>query len=305
MSWEIRQGDCLAIMAQMEPDSVDCVVTSPPYWGLRDYGDPKAWGLEPTLDEYLERMGRLGESLMRALKPSGTFWLNMGDAYSGSGRGDGGDARKQTTNAGSQFSSGLQGNVPHGLKPKDLIGLPWRVAFLLQAQGWYLRSEIIWHKPNPMPESVRDRPTKAHEQIFLLAKSPKYFYDADAIAEPSIYAVDDRGSRTDNRRDQPLCNSMSGMTGDTRNARTVWTIATQAYPEAHFATFPEEIPKRCILAGSPIGGLVYDPFGGSGTTMAVAVRLGRNAICSEVNPQYVKLIERRMEGVTPSLFGEA
>lgn len=344
MSWEVRTGDCIELMKAMEPDSVDCVVTSPPYWGLRDYGVDGAWGLEPTLAEYMDRMRSLGEALMRVLKPSGTFWLNLGDAYCNTN----GYARAQAEwqrpgrNGAPANDRKLDALHAFGLKTKDLIGLPWRVAFALQGQGWYLRSEIIWHKPNPMPESVTDRPTRSHEQVFLLTKSARYWYDADAIADP-ITDISVARLLQPNYENQEGSHRVHGMAikgkrmkavvksgpnsrihksrnpggavpqlrdewetdRPTRNSRSVWTIATQPYHEAHFATFPEELPKRCILAGCPEGGLVFDPFTGSGTTGAVAVRLGRRFIGSEVNPAYIELAERRIKAETPSLFTEA
>jgi DNA modification methylase len=193
-----------------------------------------------------------------------------------------------------------------GYKPKDLIGIPWMVAFALRADGWYLRSEIIWSKPNPMPESVTDRPTKAHEQVFLLAKSRFYFYDANAISEVAQYAGDDRRARTDNTVAQRIGyksqTERSEPTNERRNKRSVWEITTQPYAEAHFATFPTKLVEPMVLAGSPYGSLVLDPFAGAGTTLKVAVGLGRSAIGIELNPEYATMARRRLAGVTPAMF---
>ena len=423
----VYQGDALAVLRELPAESVDCCVTSPPYWGLRDYGTAK-WeggsadcdhmsemvvpltgndpglrkstlnnaknggnqtitagakakamyrstcgkcgarridaqlGLEPTPDEYVQKMVEVFREVRRVLSDRGTLWLNLGDSYAGSTMG-GGPASSSTLvgthhteRAGARFSG--KPRALDGLKPKDMVGIPWRVAFALQADGWYLRSDIIWAKPNPMPESVTDRPTKSHEYVFLLSKSERYFYDADAIAEPTNWPD---GSWA---RSKAYDGDKTGMLrsffgegrrwegGETRNARTVWTIATQPYPEAHFATFPRELPERCIKAGCPeqvcstcgkarervvsvspmeiarserthdrgqtrasgtvtkpreaettgwtdcghnayVPGVVLDPFAGSGTTLAVARDLGRKSIGIELNPQYVKLIERR------------
>jgi len=294
----IRTGNCLDILPTMEAGSVNCCVTSPPYFGLRDYGNDEQIGLEETPEAFVESLVNVFREVKRVLADDGTLWLNLGDSYSSGGRttttvqtirGDCGDGAKKATVC--------RPPVIDGIKPKDLIGIPWRVALALQADGWYLRQDIIWSKPNPMPESVTDRCTKAHEYIFLLSKSPKYFYDADAISEPAIHAGDDRGSRTDSRRGTE-CNSMSGKTGETRNKRSVWEVTTKPYSGAHFATFPPDLIKPCILAGCPAGGTVLDPFGGSGTTGMVALELGRSAELIELNPAYVEIIEGRTH-VTP------
>ena len=304
-------GDCLGTLRGLPAGVARCCVTSPPYWGLRDYGVDGQLGLEPTPDAYVARLVEVFREVRRVLTDDGTLWLNLGDSY----------VRAQETNvpqtkhptcsfpehskAGS--SDGAVGRADRpgtraGGKPKDLVGIPWRVAFALQADGWYLRSDIIWAKPNPMPESVRDRPTKAHEYVFLLAKRERYYYDAGAIAEEAIHA----GETVTNANGK---NGQMGQFGqtrrgflrdggvkvkDTRNARSVWSIATRPYPEAHFATFPEELPSRCLRAGSAPGDTVLDPFGGSGTTGAVAVGLGRSAILCELNPAYVELARQRI-----------
>ena len=279
----------------MEAGSVNCCVTSPPYFGLRDYGNDEQIGLEETPEAFVESLVNVFREVKRVLADDGTLWLNLGDSYAGSGRGPAGNLGSKNNERHMEDKHSCL--TPKGLKPKDLIGIPWRVALALQADGWYLRQDIIWSKPNPMPESVTDRCTKAHEYIFLLSKSPKYFYDADAISEPAIYAGDDRGSRTDSRRGTE-CNSMSGKTGETRNKRSVWEVTTKPYSGAHFATFPPDLIKPCILAGCPAGGTVLDPFGGSGTTGMVALELGRSAELIELNPAYVEIIEGRTH-VTP------
>ena len=291
----IRTGNCLDILPTMEAGSVNCCVTSPPYFGLRDYGNDEQIGLEETPEAFVESLVNVFREVKRVLADDGTLWLNLGDSYAGSGRGPAGNLGSKNNERHMEDKHSCL--TPKGLKPKDLIGIPWRVALALQADGWYLRQDIIWSKPNPMPESVTDRCTKAHEYIFLLSKSPKYFYDADAISEPAIYAGDDRGSRTDSRRGTE-CNSMSGKTGETRNKRSVWEVTTKPYSGAHFATFPPDLIKPCILAGCPTGGTVLDPFGGSGTTGMVALELGRSAELIELNPDYVEIIEGRTH-VTP------
>ena len=293
MSVQIINGDSREVLKTLPDCSVHCCVTSPPYFGLRDYGVDGQIGLEQTPDAYVAELVAVFREVCRVLRDDGTLWLNIGDSYARQGGRESDqprhwDGREKT--AGSMHSTRLARDI--GLKPKDLIGIPWMLAFALRADGWYLRQDIIWHKPNPMPESVRDRCTKAHEYIFLLSKSPKYYYDIEAIAEPSIYAGDDRGSRADSRRGTEA-NSMSGVTGDTRNKRSVWTVTTKPYQGAHFATFPKDLITPCILAGCPVGGTVLDPFGGSGTTGEVAQSLGRKAILVELNPQYIKLIEQR------------
>lgn len=320
-------GDCRTVLAGLPADSVDCVVTSPPYWGLRDYGTA-TWiggdadhehvgtvlrtadvggsigvrsgdcacgaqridsqlGLERTPEEYVANMVAVFREVRRVLKPSGTVWLNLGDSYAGywgdkKAREEGRRSRADTNgwtngfhmNARPDFHAAFDGS---GVKPKDLVGIPWRVAFALQADGWYLRSDIIWAKPNPMPESVTDRPTKAHEYLFLLTKSARYYFDADAVREPHVGPLHNPGNKTDN-----------GRLTSSRNIRSVWTIATRPYPGAHFAVFPPELPERCIKAGSPLNGIILDPFGGSGTVGMVANRLSRCAILIDLNPEYLR-----------------
>lgn len=444
MSWEMRQGDALKRLREMEDESVHCVVTSPPYWGLRDYGtgewlggDPDCrhtrknpredhshgrWegtrgkqdaaaanaspmlatcsacgavredqqvGLEPTPEEYVAKMVEVFREVRRVLRSDGTCWLNLGDSYqSGRGEAQGVDPKSGARRFGKRPQDGI---VP-GLKPKDLVGIPWRVAFALQADGWWLRSDIVWAKPNPMPESVRDRPTKAHEYIFLLTKSATYYYDSDAIAEGEVEPSRERSDRIGGATGHEVRHSPGGTMGASakRNKRTVWTIATRPFPSAHFAVFPPEIPETCIKAGTsekgccpecgapwervvergswfPVGergghpsrygntdtrsakgfGMpsikptattlgweptcechearfdnddlppdaplyldptpctVLDPFAGAGTTLVVAARLGRRAIGIELNPEYVKLAEGRIDSDCPLFNREA
>jgi len=336
----LYHGDSREVLKSMPIESVQCVVTSPPYWGLRDYQIEGQLGLEPTPEEYVANMVEVFREVWRVLNPTGTVWLNLGDSYSSGNR---------TTTTNDSFRGDTPVNVVRpkvikGIKPKDLIGIPWRVAFALQADGWYLRSDIIWSKPNPMPESVTDRPTKAHEYIFLLTKSQRYYYDADAIREPS-------------------------NNDDGRNKRSVWEITTQPYSEAHFATYPEKLVEPCILAGTPEKGVcaecknpwereilltrsdfrddkgrthslahqrmgkqpppekgwkseretigwkpmcgcnantvpatVLDPFVGSGTTCAVSQRLGRHSIGIDASAEYLELAKKRIGRVSLPMF---
>lgn len=385
----ILQGDALELAKQLEDNSIHCIVLSPPYWGLRDYGtalwyggngecdhfngplaSPKStlqgytgehvklatggmpyknickkcgatridsqMGLEETPEQYIENMVVLFRELRRALRKDGTLWLNMGDSYaqSGGSRKDKEELERDAKRAKekgypTQAFSGYKGwdratnTAVNGLKPKDLCGIPWRLALALQADGWYLRSDIIWSKPNPMPESVTDRPTKAHEYLFLLTKSPKYFYDAEAIKEPSIES--DWMSRYDRVKDgnkSPLKGRSKYSFARTvkespppgkanqhrpdredieyngmRNKRSVWTINSQPYSGAHFATFPPKLIEPCILAGSREGDTVLDPFNGSGTTGAVAIKHHRNYIGCELNPDYIRLTKKRLAQV--------
>jgi DNA modification methylase len=268
------RGDARAL--PVRDGCVSCVVTSPPYWGLRDYGVRGQLGLESTPEAYVAALVAVFREVRRVLRDDGTAWVNLGDSYA-TNRND-----HDWLKSGASAKRGWHGG--DDLKPKDLCGIPWRVAFALQADGWYLRSDIIWSKPNPMPESVTDRPTKAHEYLFLLAKSARYYYDADAIAEASIYGGEQLGivrgqkRRADAMGVLPTGNERPGADADiahTRNKRSVWHIATQPYAGAHFATMPEPLIAPCILAGCPLGGLVLDPFCGTGTVGAVASRLGR------------------------------
>lgn len=284
-------------------ESVHCVVTSPPYWGLRDYSAAGQIGLESSLGEYLDEMMLVADELWRVLRTDGTLWLNIGDAYVSRQQGSQGKN-------GWMYGRGVtrarltQRKRDPGLKTKDLVGLPWRIAFALQERGWYLRSDIVWSKPNPMPESVRDRPTKSHEYMFLLAKSQRYYFDQEAVREP------DCGRPSGNGFVRPQQISRGGMgredqwiPGAGRNIRTVWTINTQPYPGSHFATFPEALARRCILAGCPEGGIVLDPFSGSGTTVRVARSLGRLGVGLDINPEYLRLAQKRIRTTQGLAFG--
>lgn len=375
MSIRLLIGDCREKLRELPDASVHCCVTSPPYYGLRDYGTAdwqggddscdhkngtahqqqgatsvrqgrsnteaqrnenfrdtcgkcgatridRQLGLEPTSDEYVAGMVEVFREVRRVLRDDGTLWLNIGDSYAGGG-GFSPDSpsnqagSKQTTHKGSIRGTIRPGN---GIKPKDLIGIPWMLAFALRADGWYLRQEIIWAKPNPMPESVRDRCTKAHEQIFLLSKSSRYYFDAEAIAEPGADILPNGRPAPRARYGGLLPSEAKGgmhrsdasatQTGvprvveaHIRNKRSVWTVATQPFSEAHFATYPPALIEPCILAGCPVGGTVLDPFAGAGTTGLVADRLNRNAILIELNPKYAALAERRMTDDAP-LFAE-
>lgn len=307
----ITVGDCREVLAAMPEKSVQCCVTSPPYFGLRDYGNADQIGLEQTPDAFVAELVKVFQGVKRVLKDDGTLWLNLGDSYA-SNQSDGDRVSKysdkQSTNAG---KLGGKQKVPKGLKPKDLIGIPWRVALALQADGWYLRQDIIWSKPNPMPESVTDRCTKAHEYIFLLSKKPKYFYDAEAIKESASTngrrpTLDERYAKGEPKRHGLAGAAACGAGGfgvdddGTRNKRSVWEVTTKPYSGAHFATFPPDLIKPCILAGTKAGDTVLDPFGGSGTTGMVALELGRSAELIELNPEYAKIAEGRTH-VTPGL----
>jgi DNA modification methylase len=298
----------------LESESVQCCVTSPPYWGLRDYGVSGQLGLEKTPEEYVAKMVAVFREVKRVLRNDGTLWLNLGDSYSGGGRGFG-YGGKQDTNKG---CDGMPKSIiADGLKSKDLVGIPWRVAFALQADGWYLRQDIIWSKPNPMPESVTDRCTKSHEYIFLLTKSARYYYDNEAIKEEAAFdgrqdtimkgsekyaaeIVPNTSPQSVAVRGHERWPSKDENGLQLRNKRSVWTVATQPYKEAHFATFPQEIPRTCILAGSKEGDTILDPFCGSGTTGEVALKLNRNFIGIELNEKYVNdLIIPRLDNVDP------
>jgi DNA modification methylase len=301
-------GDCRYLLRRMSEDGVkvQTCVTSPPYFGLRDYGVADQIGLEATPDEYVAQMVAVFSAVSDVLADDGTLWLNLGDSYAGSNQTGGTNSkeigrREERMIAGRNFAGKRDPWPGSGIKAKDLCGIPWRVAFALQADGWYLRSDIIWHKPNPMPESVTDRPTKAHEYLFLLAKSERYYYDQDAIAEESAYAGEQAGiCRGTKRRAhamglEPTGNEKPGMNWiqpETRNRRTVWTITTKPQPESHFACFPPDLIEPCILAGAPAGGIVLDPFMGSGTTARVAMSLGRQFIGCELNPAYVEIQDK-------------
>lgn len=302
------QGDCRDVMRQLiaEGVRVKCVVTSPPYWGLRDYGVDGQLGLERTYPEYIANMVEVFELVRQLLADDGTLWLNLGDCYySGNRGGYRNDAHRWENSELQKHNRGNAATIrpnrlpQDGLKDKDLVGIPWRVAIALQDAGWWLRQDIVWAKRNCMPESVTDRCTTSHEYIFLMAKSERYYYDAEAIKEPADPAAG-RDTTTARRNPPPGSRPDTGFKNgrrfETRNKRSVWTIPTQPYPEAHFATFPEALVEPCILAGSRPGDIIFDPFMGSGTVASVAQRLGRRWLGSELNPAYIELIERRTRG---------
>jgi len=259
IGWQIFMGDCLHVLREMPDHAFQMCVTSPPYWGLRDYGAEGQIGLEKTPEKYVAKMVEVFREVRRVLRDDGTLWLNLGDSYAGGNYRGGGietASVKQRSNAGTTDFMAARANIPPGLKPKDLVGIPWRVAFALQADGWYLRQDIIWHKPNPMPESVTDRCTKAHEYIFLLSKSARYYYDAEAVKDAAVSGPQDRkranGISVENqgkRRGDGNITANCGVT-ETRNRRSVWTVATHPYRGAHFATFPPKLIEPCILAGT-------------------------------------------------------
>ncbi len=322
MTVRILQGDCRDVLKTLPDQSVHCCVTSPPYFGLRDYGVDGQIGLEPTPAEFVAELVAVFREVRRVLRDDGTLWLNLGDSYASNAGGYSDTGSRGTTSCPSigagTMAAVLKGRgrmPPEGLKPKDLIGIPWRVAFALQADGWYLRQDIIWHKPNPMPESVRDRCTKAHEYVFLLSKSERYYFDSDAMQEPAETPVDRAPRRANSfarkvAEGQPPGQPPQHREGredisysGTRNKRSVWTIATQPFSEAHFATMAPELAETCIKAGCPEGGVVLDPFGGAGTTGLVADRHQRDALLIELNPDYRAIAQRRIAGDAP-LFAE-
>lgn len=338
LPYTIHVGDCLHELQTLPDESVHCCITSPPYFGLRDYGVDGQIGLEQTPAEFVSRLVEVFREVRRVLRDDGTLWVNMGDSYAGGGGGNYSKSVKQTghgehitnvRNRGGWLDSA-------GVKAKDLMGIPWRLAFALQDDGWYLRQDIIWHKPNPMPESVRDRCTKAHEYLFLLSKAPRYHFDQDAIAEPlapasvarlaqdgwdaqhgsdrvpgktngAMKAVGGRrskrnsfaretkssagthGQKAQHRPDRPDIDYSA-----TRNKRSVWTVPTAGFKGAHFATFPPDLIRPCVLAGAPRGGLVLDPFGGAGTTALVAMQEGRRSVLLELNPEYASIARHRL-----------
>lgn len=330
MTVSILVGDCRTLLRDLPAGSFHMCVSSPPYFGLRDYDVDGQIGLEHTPEAYVAELVSVFRHVHRVLRDDGTLWLNLGDSYANDTKWGGSTSGKHVR---AQHGDSGIGRRRHktGLKSKDLIGIPWRVAFALQADGWYLRQDIIWSKPNPMPESVRDRCTKAHEYLFLLSKGPRYYYDADAIAEGLAEASvarlaqnvqaqsgSDRVPGKTNGRMKAVSRKNSfardtkdsgGVTGDkpqfrasrepvayegVRNKRSVWTVATQPFKEAHFATYPPKLIEPCIMAGSPAGGSVLDPFGGAGTTGMVAARLGRSCTMIELNPTSAAIADRRL-----------
>jgi site-specific DNA-methyltransferase (adenine-specific) len=297
-------------MKNMPDGSINTCITSPPYFGLRDYGHEGQIGLEPTPDDFVEAMVAVFREVKRVLRDDGTLWLNLGDSYASyrdgkatpdTTRGDSNGTLVPKGAAKNRMASSFAGT---SIKHKDLIGIPWRVAFALQQDGWYLRQDIIWHKPNPMPESVRDRCTKSHEYIFLLSKSPKYYFDAEAIKEPAKTAPATRNKAAEGyHADYPKGDRFSsgervwGADGK-KNKRSVWEVQLRPYKGAHFATFPPDLIEPCVLAGCPEGGIVLDPFGGSGTTAGVALKHNRNAVLCELNPKYADIIPDRIESIS-------
>lgn len=344
----IHVGDCLEVMRGMADQSVQTCITSPPYFGLRDYGVAGQIGLETTPAEYVACLVEVFREVRRLLRDDGTLWLNLGDSYANDGKWGGSSGGKHASALHGETGIG-RGKVATGLKPKDLIGIPWRVAFALQEDGWYLRQDIVWSKPNPMPESVTDRCTKAHEYLFLLTKSPRYYYDHGAVREPAapssvarwaqdvdsqagsdrvpgktngaMKAVGGRSKRDSFARagavaehvlpGQSAAQHRADRNDGTfdiasRNKRSVWTVSTMPFKEAHFATFPERLIEPCVLAGAPARGVVLDPFMGAGTTAVVAERLGRRWVGCELNPEYAAIAEARIRAVQPGLsLGDA
>lgn len=320
--YRIITGDAITVLKSIPSDSVNVCVTSPPYFNLRDYGAPGQIGHEKTPEEFIAKLVEVFREVRRVLKPDGTLWVNIGDSYATS---SGAQPPTNTRNTTGHTAK----SVPYGYKRKDLIGIPWMLAFALRADGWYLRQDIIWAKPNTMPESVKDRCTKSHEYIFLLSKSPKYYFDAEAISEPIAessakrYAQDiasqagsyrqpGRGERSmkaaaprfggqkygDDGRPESRAKSGNLYTPTPRrNKRDVWMVSTSGFKGAHFAVFPEKLVEPCILAGCPEGGTVIDPFVGSGTSGVVAAKNGRNFIGIDVNPQYASMAKQRIESV--------
>jgi DNA modification methylase len=297
-------GDCRETLRTLPAGVFQCSVTSPPYWGLRDYGHADQIGLEPTPAEYVAKLVDVFREVRRVLADDGTLWLNLGDSYCGArggGQGAGGlMADRSVAKSGCRVRN--ESREVLGLKPKDLVGIPWRAAFALQADGWYLRSDIIWSKPNPMPESVTDRPTKAHEYVFLLSKSERYHFNSVAVAEQATSYGRQHATDVPPPKVRALVESGHHGAGgnlstnyerETRNIRTVWTIATQPYSGAHFATMPPKLAERCIMAGSRLGDAVIDPFMGSGTVGQVAEALGRRWLGCELNPAYAALSRER------------
>jgi len=304
----IEFGDCREIMRRWSEEGVKAqtCITSPPYFGLRDYGHDGQIGLEQTPEEYIAAMVEVFRCVRDVLADGGTLWLNIGDSYASNPASGGSQSSKMTGGEHKRTPAQRKYKRPDGLKQKDLIGIPWMLAFALRADGWYLRQDIIWHKPNPMPESVRDRCTKAHEYIFLLSKSERYFYDAAAVVEPALQPAGkpkltgqhkaNAGGFTTNGTGNSTLGSNQGA--ENRNRRSVWTVATKPYKGAHFATFPTALVEPCILAGSRPGDIVLDPFMGSGTTAQVAIQHGRRYLGCELNEDYSALQQERIDSVS-------
>ena len=305
MNIDIYEGDCIEQLKRLADQSINTCITSPPYWGLRNYQEDKQFGMEDTPEEFISNLVDVFREVKRVLRDDGTVWLNLGDTYCGTGhKGNYTDPKHKEGRNGQKIALN---NKIDGLKSKDLVGIPWRVALALQQDGWYLRQDIIWHKPNTMPESVKDRCTKAHEYIFLLSKNKKYYYDYEAIKEDAKRPNERQifgGSKAKNntiKKDDPMSRGGSEqwgreiITSPKRNKRSVWTVPTKPFKGAHFATFPPELIEPCILAGCPEGGVVLDPFGGSGTTAVVANNHYRNAVLIELNRSYIAIMKKRLE----------
>lgn len=315
MSYQLLIGDCRQRLAELPTGSVQTCITSPPYFGLRDYGMADQIGLEQTPAQFVAELVAVFREVKRVLKDDGTLWVNMGDSYASTGghtkQGNSSQRAGRSNLAVQAAQKGYAGG--DGIKTKDLIGIPWRLAFALQDDGWYLRQDIIWHKPNPMPESVTDRCTKAHEYIFLLSKSPKYYFDNEAIKE-AISSTKPAGNKThkyttayeqgDNEMHRTKAGlvALAGVEWENRNKRSVWTVATAPYAEAHFATYPPALVLPCVLAGSRPGDTVLDPFNGAGTTGLVALENGRQYVGIELNPEYAALTRKRLARVQVDLF---
>jgi DNA modification methylase len=296
--YEIKQGDSLEVLKTLPDYSINTCVTSPPYYGLRDYGVDGQIGLEQTPEEYIAKLVGVFREVRRVLHDDGTCWINIGDSYYNYRPGAGQSLCKQTVSNSLQDlpqTCARRGNKLEGLKEKDLIGIPWMLAFALRADGWYLRQEIIWHKPNPMPESVKDRCTKAHESLFLLSKSQKYYFDSGAVKEPAVGPAKKCGPKNDASRNDSDRTGIVRGDGVTRTRRSVWSIPTKPFKEAHFAVMPEALVEPCILAGSPEGGTVLDPFSGAATVGLVALKNSRNYTGIELNPEYIAISRKRLQ----------
>jgi DNA modification methylase len=303
-NWKLFCGDAATVLRGLEDESVNCVVTSPPYWMLRDYDVEGQLGLEEDPNDYIDKMVLVFHEAQRVIKKEGTLWVNIGDTYAAGVRGGDCDFIERRWKKPSK-ANGCRSPLT-GLKCKDIVGIPWMLAFALRADGWYWRSKIVWHKPNAMPEGRLDRPSIDHDDIFLFSRSPKYFYDREAVKEKARGTAHARGcgvnpkAKDHNRLQKPRTRQNTSFSAavtdivDTRNIRTVWTIPTQPYSDDHHAAFPEEIPRRCILAGCPNGGVVLDPFCGRGTTGVVAVQRGRRFIGIDINQQYIELSEKNI-----------
>lgn len=309
-------ADAVAGLKTLPSDSAFCCITSPPYYGLRDYGTEGQIGIEKTPQEYIKRLVEVFREVRRVLRPDGTLWVNIADSYAGSGKGvwnKSTEEKKQVSKQSSHVDSGTAiSAMPHvwnGIKPKDLIGIPWMLAFALRSDGWYLRSDIIWHKTNGMPENIQDRPTKSYEHIFLFSRSPQYYYDRKAIMEPYTVGSVERAKRGRSGHtkyaniDRQPINQVREIRDEVpsvmRNKRDVWSVSTNSYRmNGHFAMYPERLIEPCILAGSPVDGIVLDPFFGSGTTGAAAKRLGRKYIGIELNSSYCEMARKRIDAVT-------